>query len=191
MSEYPEIIVLRHGETEWNRENRMQGALNSRLTEKGITQAQHQLELLSQFDLRQWDVFCSPQGRAVQTAGFAVAPLVDFVSSDPLLCEIGVGEWQGKIRDQLDFDGARHDGPDGPIALYEHAPGGEGFDRLEERCRAFLGKLTRPTVIVTHGITSRMLRITVLGLGRSELGTIAGGQGNIFHLKDGVQKEFV
>ena len=191
MSKYPELIVLRHGETEWNLENRMQGALNSPLTSRGIAHAQRQCELLSEFDLSDWDVFCSPQGRAVQTAGLAAGPLVTTITTDPLLREIGVGEWQGKLRDTLKYDGIRQDGPDGPINLYEHAPGGEGFDRLEARCHRFLSKLERPSVLITHGITSRMLRVLVLGLDRSEIGKIAGGQGNLFHLKDGMQKELV
>jgi len=188
---YPELIFLRHGETFWNRENRMQGALNSELTEKGITQARRQRELLMQFDLKGWTACSSPQGRAFQTAGLAVAPLIERIKTDDRLREIEVGQWSGKLRADLSADMVLQDGPDGPIALYEHAPGGEGFDALEERCRDFLDDLSGSTVIVTHGITSRMLRTIVLGLGRSELGKIPGGQGNLFHVKDGVQKEIV
>ncbi|MFK7752549.1 MAG: phosphoglycerate mutase family protein, partial [Sedimentitalea sp.] len=44
---YPEIFVLRHGETEWNASHRMQGRLNSPLTAKGISQAQHQGRLMA------------------------------------------------------------------------------------------------------------------------------------------------
>ena len=188
---YPELIVLRHGETVWNRENRMQGALNSELTEKGQSQARRQGELLEQMNVSDWTAYCSPQGRAFQTAGIAVAPVMGRVRTDDRLREIEVGKWSGLLRSELRVDGDLADGPDGPIALYEQAPGGEGFDALELRCRAFLDDLTGPSVLVTHGITSRMLRTIALGLRRSELGKIAGGQGNLFHLKDGVQKEIV
>lgn len=191
MRTFPELLILRHGETVWNRENRMQGALNSALTEQGIQHAKRQGEILAQFDLSDWAAVSSPQGRAFQTAGIAVAPLVNRITTDPLLCEIDVGEWQGRLRAQLKAEGPQNDGPDGPLALYEQAPGGEGFDRLEARCKRFLGSLNCPTVVVTHGITSRMLRILALGLDRVALGKIAGGQGNVFHLKDGVQKELV
>ncbi len=188
---WQELIVLRHGETEWNRENRMQGALNSRLTDKGIAQAKRQGELLRGFVLDDWVAFCSPLGRTIQTAGYSIAPVINRIHTDNRLREIEVGEWSGMRRSDLKYDGNLDEGPDGPIGLYEQAPGGEGFDALEARCRSFLGDLTGPTVVVTHGITSRMLRTIVLGLGRSELGKIAGGQGNLFHLKDGVQKEIV
>lgn len=187
----PEVIIMRHGETYWNRENRMQGALNSPLTDKGEAQAKRQGELLSSFDLEGWHAFSSPQGRAFQTAGFAVAMHIPLVLTDPRLCEIGVGEWAGRNRDELAFNGPKVEGPDGPIELYKYAPGGEGFDALEARCRSFLDDLPGPSVIVTHGITSRMLRIVLLDLPHSELGHIAGGQGNLFHLKEGTQKEIV
>jgi len=189
---WPEVIVLRHGETEWNRDNRMQGALNSPLTEKGQHQAAKQGELLGQFDLSSnWGAVCSPQGRAFETAALSVALHIPFVRTDDRLREIGVGDWAGKIRSDLKVEGPLQDGPDGPIAMYEQAPGGEGFDALEQRCRSLLSEIQRPSVLVTHGITSRMLRTILLDLPRSELGKIQGGQGNLFHIKDGIQKEIV
>ena len=189
---WPEVIILRHGETEWNRDNRMQGWLNSPLTEKGRKQAQRQRELLGQFEFEdEWRAYSSPQGRAFQTASLAVAPLFSMIRTDDRLKEIGVGQWAGKVRTELKVDGPLLDGPDGPIAMYEQAPNGEGFDALERRCRDFLAGLNEHAVIVTHGITSRMLRIILLGLPRTELGRIAGGQGNLFYIKDGTQKEIV
>ena len=185
----PELYILRHGETVWNSENRMQGNLNSPLTERGRQQAIRQGEILAGLDLVGFAAICSPQGRAFETAGLSVARVLSAVRTDDRLREIGVGEWQGKVRDGL-WDGMPvEDGPDGPIAFYEHAPGGEGFDALEERCRSFLADLTGPSVLVTHGITSRMLRSILLDLGRSGLSSLPGGQGNVFHIRDGVQSE--
>ncbi len=51
-----------------------------------------------------------------------------------------------------------------------------------------MSNLQGPSVLVTHGITSRMIRATVLGLGIAGLGEMPGGQGVVYHLKDGVQK---
>ena len=47
----PEVLVLRHGQTEWNAEGRLQGHLDSPLTEKGLRQAQRQNEILQPYDL--------------------------------------------------------------------------------------------------------------------------------------------
>ena len=187
---FPELYILRHGETLWNAENRMQGALNSPLTDKGKAQAARQGELLKGLNTDGFAAICSPQGRAFQTAGIAVASTIASIRTDERLREIGVGDWSGVVRSELQINVPIADGPDGPIALYEHAPGGEGFDALEARCRDFLQSLTGPAVLITHGITSRMLRMILLDLDRDALGKLPGGQGNIFHLKNGVQEEF-
>ncbi|SEW16390.1 probable phosphoglycerate mutase [Cognatiyoonia koreensis] len=186
---YPELYILRHGETIWNAEGRMQGALNSPLTERGKGHATKQAALLSDIDLTGFQILCSPQGRAFETASIALARKVPFIRTDDRLCEIGVGDWQGKLRHELQPDQPLDDGPDGPVGLYELAPNGEGFERLEARCLGFLSDLASPAVLVTHGITSRMLRSIIVGRGRSGVAEMPGGQGNIFHLKNGVQKQ--
>ena len=186
---FPELYILRHGETEWNAQKRLQGWLNSPLTDKGVAQAHRQRELLSACDLTGFTAISSPQGRAFQTAGIAVAPIMGMVRTDERLREIGVGEWAGLCRSELHFEGPANDGPDGPLAYYQNAPGGEGFDGLEARCRRFLSDLQGPSVLVTHGITSRMIRAVVLGIGQQGLSGLPGGQGIIFHLKQGVHTQ--
>jgi probable phosphoglycerate mutase len=184
---YQTIYVLRHGETEWNAEGRFQGALNSPLTEKGRAQAARQAALLSQLDLSAFDVRVSPQGRAFETAAIALARLVPFLRTDDRLREIEVGEWSGQLRKNLSVTGETLvDTPDGPLALYEHAPGGEGFAALRVRCEAFLASLERPTICVTHGITSRMLRSVALGIPAAQLGDLPGGQG-VVHIVENEQ----
>ncbi len=184
------ILVLRHGETLWNAEGRFQGALNSPLTETGQAQAQAQADTLSRIDLSGYDVRVSPQGRAFETAAIALARQVTFLRTDDRLREIEVGEWSGALRAGLTVSGATlEDTPDGPLALYEHAPGGEGFAALRARCLSFLEDLTAPTICVTHGITSRMLRAVAMGLPASDLGKLPGGQGVIYKVENGVHEK--
>ncbi len=178
-----ELYILRHGETEWNAENRMQGELNSPLTPKGEMDAARQGEILQSLDLTGFAFLCSPQGRAVQTAGIALARVAMHVRTDDRLREIGVGDWSGVLRDGLPTP----EGKDPFMAHYEIAPNGEGFARLETRCRAFLADLQGPSVLVTHGITSRMLRWLAIGDSALSVSTVHGGQGCVYHLKDGVQ----
>ena len=185
---YPELYILRHGETEWNAEGRMQGGLNSPLTQAGKAQAQRQAKILQAVDLKSFEVLCSPQGRAFETAAIALSRQVALVRTEDRLREIEVGDWSGKVRATLANPDEFTDTPDGALELYERAPGGEGFAALQERCKAFLADLNGPAVLVTHGITSRMLRATVLGLGIPGLSEMPGGQGVVYHLKDGVQK---
>ena len=180
----PELCILRHGETEWNAQNRMQGELNSPLTPKGEMDAARQGEILRSLDLEGFDFICSPQGRAFQTAGVALSRIATHIRTDDRLREIGVGDWSGLLRDDLPMP----EGKDPFMAQYEIAPNGEGFARLEVRCRDFIADLKRPSVLITHGITSRMLRSLIAGEGAVSVRTIHGGQGCVYHLKDGVQK---
>ena len=180
---YPELYILRHGQTEWNAEERMQGWLNSPLTPKGEQDAARQGEILRGVDLSGFAFWCSPSGRAVQTAGIACA-MAEAIHTDVRLREIGVGDWAGRLRADLP-QGA---GPDPYLAQYEMAPNGEGFAAVNARAKAFLAELTGPTVLITHGITSRAIRAIVVGEQALASPSVHGGQGCVYHLKDGVQK---
>ena len=66
MTRYPDLYVLRHGETEWNREGIFQGVHDSPLTAMGREQAAHQGTILDRV-ISDWsvvDIYSSPQGRA-------------------------------------------------------------------------------------------------------------------------------
>jgi len=158
-----ELFVLRHGETTWNREGRMQGHLNAPLTELGVEQAVTQRNIMAEQDLSGFCVLSSPSGRAVETAAIALGPLVTEITTDPDLREVGVGEWTGRLRAELIDPTEWQVTADGVLELYDMAPGGEGLAGLEARCARFLARLEGPHVLVTHGITSRMIRALALG----------------------------
>ncbi|MEO0767713.1 MAG: histidine phosphatase family protein [Pseudomonadota bacterium] len=183
------IYVMRHGETEWNAEGRFQGALNSPLTELGQAHARQLAQTLEALDLDQFDIRVSPQGRAFETAAIALARRASFLRTDDRLREIEVGDWSGQRRADVTPVGlVLDDTPDGPIALYEHAPGGEGFAALRARCTAFLNDLDGPTLCVTHGITSRMLRTVAMGEPSATLGRRPGGQGMVHVVENGIHR---
>ncbi|MEM6727531.1 MAG: histidine phosphatase family protein [Pseudomonadota bacterium] len=189
MASFPDLYVLRHGQTTWNADGRLQGALNSPLTDLGHTQARAQRAILETRDLSGFEAIASPLGRTIETAGIAVAPLVNRIRTDARLREIEVGDWSGLLRDDL---GVAYDATQPPgetLSLYESAPGGEGLARLGARCEDFLQSLDAPAILITHGITSRMLRALWLGLGQESLSTMPGGQGNVFWMSDGAMQE--
>lgn len=188
MASYPELYILRHGQTEWNVQGRLQGSLNSPLTEEGRRQALRQGAILQAVDLTGFDIISSPQSRAFETAAIALARQVAHVQTDTRLREIGVGDWAGRMRSELPESKAFIEGTDGALELYERAPNGEGFVALEARCTAFLNGLTGPAVLITHGITSRMIRAIATKIGRAGVADIGGGQGVVYHLKNDVQK---
>ena len=184
-----DLYILRHGQTVWNAEGRLQGRGNSPLTALGLAQAARQRAILEAVNLAGVAAFSSPQARAVETAGIAVAPLMDFVATDPRLCEIDVGDWTGRLRSEIapPREGASEfDAED--IALYASAPGGEGLAALRARCADFLQDRRGPCLVVAHGITGRMLRAVALGLEDGAMADMAGGQGVVHHLSGGVQR---
>lgn len=183
MTAMPPVYILRHGETEWNRAGRLQGRFDSPLTGTGIAQARAQRAILGRRDLARFRAISSPQGRAVETARIALEGLLAPVSTDAALSEIGLGAWAGASRSEMITQSGARDG----FALYELAPEGEGFAALQERCRRFLQRLQGPSVLVTHGITSRMLRLILTDRPLSALRSIEGGQGVVFYLEDGKQ----
>lgn len=184
---YPPVYVLRHGQTEWNAEHRLQGDLDSPLTEQGRAQAGRQHQTLKKLDLSGYAAFSSPQGRAFHTASIALDGLIPSIKTDQRLSEIGVGDWRGLRVKDLSTERPMDESQESIFDLYERAPNGEGFLSLRERCVAFLNDLPAPSVLVTHGITSRMIRLILLDMDISEIGDLPGGQGVVFGVENKVQ----
>ena len=182
MKPCPELYILRHGETVWNREGRMQGALDSPLTDLGQAQARAVGGLLARFDLAGHSHYCSPLGRARATAclAFDRTPILD-----PRLREIEVGQWSGLTRQEILARWPGMTEEEDMLDFYARAPEGERFDALWDRVCAFLADLPGPAVIVTHGVTSRFLRTAALGLSPADLNRVPGGQGVVFRLRNG------
>jgi probable phosphoglycerate mutase len=184
-TDFPELWVLRHGETQWNTEERLQGRLDSPLTAAGLHQARRQGQLLAAHLPGPVRVISSDAPRALRTAEIAVSGLGLTIEADPRLAEIDLGKWQGRTVQDL-----RADHPDIARATDPHlwkftAPGGETLGQMAARVQAVLEGLTGPTVLVTHGVTSRLLRCIVLGLPITDLASVPGGQGVVHHIRDG------
>ncbi len=182
---YPELIVIRHGQTEWNLARRWQGGLDSPLTDLGRAQAVAMGEILRRegISAASHTAYVSPLGRARETARLVLGEGW-LPREDPRLREIGVGGWQGWLMDDI----IAASGLSEEATMYDYysaAPGGEGFEALKVRVLDFLATLTGPSVIVTHGITSRMIRTLATGRDLDRLDEVPGGQGVVFRLRGG------
>ncbi|NIX75584.1 histidine phosphatase family protein [Microvirga terricola] len=162
----PPLYFLRHGETEWNRAGRLQGHLDSPLTEKGRNQA----ALMASILLRELGprpalrLVSSPLGRARQTAGFVSEALGLSLETDPQLAELTMGSWDGLTRPEVEarwpgrLTGATdHD-------WYFRSPDGETVDEARKRASAWLQSVTQPTIAVAHGFFGKILRGVYAGL---------------------------
>ena len=176
--DWPDLHLLRHGETEWNLEERLQGRGDSALTERGLGQARRQAALLRGVGGVR---LSSPLGRADRTARIVFGP--DFRRDDRLV-EICVGRFAGqRLADLRRAHPALFSG--GPLDWYDRCPGGEGFAALHARCAAFLAGLQGPAIIVTHAITLRMIRLIVLDRPLSALACDPVHQGAVHRLSRG------
>jgi broad specificity phosphatase PhoE len=143
------ILLARHGETDWNREERWQGWADPPLNETGRGQARLLADQLrdTHFDA----VYSSDLQRARETAEIVAAPHRVPVVADPQLREIDVGSWSGRTRSETDelFGGSRSDGE----TREQHSA--RVLAAVERIARAQPG---RSILIVTHGGTMRALR---------------------------------
>jgi broad specificity phosphatase PhoE len=182
-----------HGETEWNRERRFQGQLDSRLTEHGVDQARLMGVTLRELigDATGYAVVSSPLGRAQRTAEIICEALgieSRQIETDARLAEINLGSWAGMTRDEVvarwptALDGA------GRYDWYFRSPDGETLDDFTARVRQWLDDIARRDriVAVSHGVTSRMLRGLYAGIAESQALTLEVSRDVIFWLHDGL-----
>lgn len=187
MTSYPKIWLLRHGQTEWNAQERIQGQLESQLTPLGIEQAHRQAVLMTGILTQNPDCYCSPLGRAQQTAKIALAGAS--FKTDKRLLEADAGIWQGLTRSET-----RAKWPDLFDANPQHldlfcaAPEGEGFEAFQARIADFLSELSKPSVIVAHGLLGQVLRGLICGLDRADMGALANQQGCVYLLENGTEQ---
>ena len=181
--------MLRHGQTEWNAAGRLQGHLDSPLTEIGVRQAQRQNETLLDYDLDGFRFITSPQGRARKTAQLALAGIVAEIETSEELKEINMGQWSGITRAEIAAERKIRLQDLGELQIYDWTPGGETTAQLFARCARFLVQLTGPAVLVTHGMTSLCLRLCALGWGLDRLADLPREQGVVYRVKAGHHDE--
>lgn len=188
--EYPEIYILRHGQTTWNAAGRMQGHQNTPLTELGREQALKQQKALKSAAVGAGhNMYCSPLGRTRETAEIALAGCLNPVQFDDRLMEISAGEAEGLTLADVEAEWPEVLQNRLPFEWIFHCPGGERFNQFCERVQSWLDDLTGPSVVVTHGITSRVMRGLLLGLDINGMEQMPGGQGVVYFVKDGIHRQ--
>jgi probable phosphoglycerate mutase len=184
------IYLVRHGETEWNVERRMQGRQESRLTARGERQAAAMAKLLASLVAHDppaaWRLVSSPLGRARDTAAMIGASLGLAVEIDERLAEIAFGEWEGRLRDEV---APQHPELFAGRDWLVSPPGGETYDEVWARVGAWLADQAaepgRRVIAVSHGVTGRLLRGAYAGLSRHETLMQDVPQDAVFRLANG------
>jgi broad specificity phosphatase PhoE len=161
------LFIVRHGETDWNKEGRIQGRLNSHLTEKGRYNAKVLGERLNDIDFAK--IITSPSGRTIETTELIVKDRDVSVQTNEMIMEMDMGPWQGLLKSEI-----REQYPDAyecflnSPQLYQNGDA-ESFIDIYKRAEAFLlqlksSKQTGNLLIVTHGLFIKTLFLIVKGI---------------------------
>ncbi|NDG10021.1 MAG: histidine phosphatase family protein [Actinobacteria bacterium] len=170
------IVLWRHGQTDWNLQNRFQGHSDIPLNETGHAQARRAAPLL--MGLRPEKIVCSDLIRTQQTAA-ALADIAKLpVHIDAGLRETNGGKWEGRTGEENRADDYERfvnwlDGNDEPAG-----DTGERRSEIAERAVAAISRALEPSlstlVVVTHGGTARIVIGKMLALPMNQWATIGG-----------------
>lgn len=157
------LLLVRHGETDWNRDGRFQGHADPPLNATGRRQAAELAGVLAGDGIGA--VYSSDLRRAVETAEIVARRLGLSVARDGRLREIDVGSWSGLTRAEVE---TRY--PDGFARWLRGDIGHDGETRAELMDRVHAAALEiaaahegTTVLVVTHGGAVRALQRAVLG----------------------------
>jgi probable phosphoglycerate mutase len=175
MTDPTRVVLVRHGQTAWNREVRFRGRADLPLDDFGLRQA----EATGRYLRARWPadvVYASPMQRAMETAQ-AIAAMAAIAAAHDLIAEpfdglldIDFGEWQGHSPDEVE-----EDYPELLRAWFEaphtvRIPGGESLADVRDRVVFGLDRVIerhpgQTVAMVGHTVVNRVLLCAVLGLG--------------------------
>jgi broad specificity phosphatase PhoE len=195
----PTIYYIRHGETDWNIQGRLQGVRDVPLNELGRTQSIGAGRTLADLfardgrDRRSLDFVSSPLGRARQTMEMVREILglpSDQYAVDDRLREIAYGEWEGLTLAEAQVKHAdlftRRQAEKWTVS----PPGGENYVSVQARMREWYNRLEADTVAVAHGGTARALMV-VLGFETPESAAdLVIEQGAVYVFGDGELRKY-
>lgn len=151
----PELVLIRHGETEWSRSGQHTGRTDLPLTEVGRTEARSIASAVANINFS--SAFASPLQRAWETAQLVG---LDPVSDDDLL------EWDYGRYEGVTTAHTRKTIPDWSVWTHEIV-GGESVDEVGARADRAIGRLSPldgPVAVVAHGHFLRVFAARWLGL---------------------------
>jgi broad specificity phosphatase PhoE len=188
------LYMLRHGETAWNTERRMQGTKNSDLTPLGRRQAAAMARALkAELDRAPGPTLYwrSPLGRVRETAAIVGTELglaENDWREDSRLQELSYGDWEGSNWKEIEAlrPNALNDWKADPHNFCP--PGGETHAQLRGRSLSFLTEVAAMgvrTVVVGHGVSGAVVRGLHLGLDAQAMFVLPKPQDAFFRLLDG------
>ena len=178
------IFLVRHGETNWNKEGRFQGQINIPLNKNGKDQAEKASKYLKEINFNK--AFSSSMDRPFETAKIILQNKLDIkITKIELLVEISHGLWEGKLENEIKEQWPEllknwHEKPE-EVIMPEGESIGEVSKRSlkawEEICLAQKNKDL--TLLVAHDAVNKTLICNLLGIDFSNIWMIKQGNGGI------------
>ena len=170
------LIMVRHGRTAWNKEERFRGRADLPLDDYGLRQAQAAADKLASSETT--TIFSSPLQRTIMTAQPIARRLGLTVRPSDDLIDIDYGAWQGlsteeALRNDADLYRCWIESP------HEvRFPNGEGLQDVRDRVENLIGKVLaehadQTVILVSHVVVCRLFICVVLGLDNSRFWQIA------------------
>jgi probable phosphoglycerate mutase len=180
-----ELFIVRHGETEWNVANRLQGRLDSPLTARGKQQADRNGRLL--FEVGQVnELWVSPSGRTLDTARIINTHVQAKLQRFEELMERDAGDWSGKTVTEIEASFPSAWAERQADAYRFRAPGGENLQDMLVRVKPVLTALQHSSAdsiaLITHGLMSKVLVQALLDLEPAETVTLRHPNNLVYRL---------
>ncbi|MFH1032087.1 MAG: histidine phosphatase family protein [Chloroflexota bacterium] len=169
-----QIILVRHGETQWNVGEIFRGTIDVELNETGNKQAELLADYLSQIKIDA--IYSSPLKRALKTAQIIAGHHNLIAESTPALNDLNFGEWQSLTIQQVK---EKYPKLYSEWANFPHLvklPGGENLDDVKMRAVRLVDEVIARykgnVVLVSHRVVNKVLILALLGLDNSHFWNI-------------------
>ena len=180
----PRLLLVRHGETNWNRDKRFQGQIDIPLNDNGRQQAAYCAEFLHEAQIDR--AVSSSMSRPKETAEIILKPHIGVaLSTMDELREIGHGLWEGELEPDIEknYPGLLRQWKDAPETV--QMPEGENLQQVWDRAVAAWqtivaeAKAGEVILVVAHDAVNKSLLCHLSGLGPDHFWTFKQGNGAV------------
>jgi len=189
------LIFIRHGETDWNAEGRLQGQhdipLNGRGRDQAASAGRDARKYIAREGLTELRYVASPLTRTRDTMEIARGAMGldprEYALDDRLM-ELSFGRWEGLIWPQVQaMDPWAAKAREGDKWLFQ-PPGGESYAMLADRLRPWLATVSSDTLVVSHGGVARVLMAMIGGIPVADAPMMDIHQGRVLIFENGARR---
>jgi probable phosphoglycerate mutase len=180
----PRLLLVRHGETDWNREGRFQGQIDIPLNANGRAQAEAASSFLAPVCIQRAYTSCMARPRQTAEAILAAHPGVPLTTTTGLV-EIGHGLWEGRLEQEIakGWPELLADWKRAPETV--QMPEGETIHDVWERSLATWNRIAaslgsdETALVVAHDAVNKAILCALLGLTPADIWAIKQGNGGV------------